>query len=57
MSASMLVTPNQICGKDPAYRFVWSLDTCVRNQNMDEMIIMKIRECFDRAEDNTRTHR
>ncbi|RCI03227.1 hypothetical protein CU098_008761 [Rhizopus stolonifer] len=37
----------QILDIDRCHQLIWSLDSCVRNQNMDETIIEKIKECFD----------
>ncbi|KAG1456283.1 hypothetical protein G6F46_007688 [Rhizopus delemar] len=38
---------------DKCHQLIWSLDTCVRNQNMDESIIVKIKECFDLVKNGT----
>jgi hypothetical protein len=32
---------------DRCHQLIWALDSCVRNQNMDDTIIEKIKECFD----------
>ncbi|KAI8365513.1 cofactor of BRCA1-domain-containing protein [Blakeslea trispora] len=37
----------QVLDVDRCHQLIWSLDSCVRNQNMDETIIEKIKECFD----------
>ncbi|KAI9027163.1 cofactor of BRCA1-domain-containing protein [Phycomyces nitens] len=34
---------------DECHKLIWSLDTCIRSQNMDEAIIGKIKECFDKT--------
>ncbi|KAI7861575.1 cofactor of BRCA1-domain-containing protein [Spinellus fusiger] len=34
---------------DECHQLIWSLDTCIRSQNMDEAIIGKIKECFDKT--------
>ncbi|KAI9494828.1 cofactor of BRCA1-domain-containing protein [Zychaea mexicana] len=38
---------------DKCHRLIWSLDTCVRTQNMDGAIIEKIKECFDDVKNGT----
>ncbi|KAG2195363.1 hypothetical protein INT47_004471 [Mucor saturninus] len=38
---------------DKCHQLIWSLDTCVRNQNMDDTIIEKIKECFDDVKNGT----
>ncbi|KAI7851635.1 cofactor of BRCA1-domain-containing protein [Circinella umbellata] len=38
---------------DECHRLIWSLDTCVRTQNMDDAIIEKIKECFDDVTNGT----
>ncbi|KAI9308217.1 cofactor of BRCA1-domain-containing protein [Cunninghamella echinulata] len=43
----------QITDIDQSRQLIWSLDTCVRNQNMDEAIISKIKECFDDVKNGT----
>ncbi|GAA5806260.1 cofactor of BRCA1-domain-containing protein [Helicostylum pulchrum] len=42
-----------ILNLDECHQLVWSLDTCVRNQNMDDSIIEKIKECFDEVKNGT----
>ncbi|KAI8344275.1 cofactor of BRCA1-domain-containing protein [Chlamydoabsidia padenii] len=44
---------SEIYELDKCHRLIWSLDTCVRNQNMDEAIISKIKECFDDVKNGT----
>ncbi|KAI8147809.1 cofactor of BRCA1-domain-containing protein [Fennellomyces sp. T-0311] len=43
----------QVYETDECHRLVWSLDTCVRTQNMDEVIIEKIKECFDNVKNGS----
>ncbi|KAK4511142.1 uncharacterized protein ATC70_012354 [Mucor velutinosus] len=38
---------------DKCHQLIWSLDSCVRNQNMDETIIEKIKECFDNVKNGS----
>ncbi|KAF7728910.1 Cofactor of BRCA1 [Apophysomyces ossiformis] len=47
---------SEICEMDECHRLIWSLDTCVRNQNMDEAIISKIKECFDGVKNGTQLY-
>ncbi|ORX55586.1 hypothetical protein DM01DRAFT_1334977, partial [Hesseltinella vesiculosa] len=42
-----------ICEADKCHRLVWSLDSCVKSQVMDEQIIEKIKECFDNVKNGT----
>ncbi|CDH53519.1 negative elongation factor b [Lichtheimia corymbifera JMRC:FSU:9682] len=44
---------SEIYDEDPCHQLIWSLDTCVRTQNMDEVIIEKIKECFDDVSNGT----
>ncbi|CAO3614012.1 unnamed protein product [Mucor hiemalis] len=43
----------EILRSDKCHQLTWSLDTCVRNQNMDDTIIEKIKECFDDVKNGT----
>ncbi|ORE04595.1 hypothetical protein BCV72DRAFT_12606 [Rhizopus microsporus var. microsporus] len=43
----------KIYDMDRCHQLIWSLDTCVRNQNLDESIIEKIKECFDDVRNGT----
>ncbi|ORZ25245.1 cofactor of BRCA1-domain-containing protein [Absidia repens] len=47
---------SEIYELDECHRLIWSLDTCVRNQNMDVAIISKIKECFDDVKNGTRLY-
>ncbi|KAI9263158.1 cofactor of BRCA1-domain-containing protein [Phascolomyces articulosus] len=38
---------------DKCHQLIWSLDTCVRTQNLDDVIIEKIKECFDNVKNGT----
>jgi hypothetical protein len=49
----MLTFLYQILKLDKCHQLIWSLDTCVRNQNMDDTIIEKIKECFDDVKNGT----
>ncbi|CAO3681186.1 unnamed protein product [Rhizopus stolonifer] len=44
---------DKILDLDKCHQLIWSLDTCARNQNMDESIIEKIKECFDLVKNGT----
>ncbi|KAI8888564.1 hypothetical protein K501DRAFT_240060 [Backusella circina FSU 941] len=43
----------KILDLDKCHQLIWSLDTCVRNQSMDDTIIEKIKECFDDVKNGT----
>ncbi|KAG0172363.1 Cofactor of BRCA1 [Apophysomyces sp. BC1034] len=47
---------SEVYDLDECHRLIWSLDTCVRNQNMDEAIISKIKECFDGVKNGTQLY-
>ncbi|KAI7900306.1 cofactor of BRCA1-domain-containing protein [Cokeromyces recurvatus] len=44
---------HQITDLDPCHQLIFILDTCVRNQNMDETITERIKECFDDVENGS----
>ncbi|KAI9472246.1 MAG: cofactor of BRCA1-domain-containing protein [Benjaminiella poitrasii] len=43
----------QITDLDPCHQLIYVLDSCVRNQNMDEIITERIKECFDDVENGS----
>ncbi|KAI8979320.1 cofactor of BRCA1-domain-containing protein [Mycotypha africana] len=47
---------DKITHVDPCHRLIWSLDSCVRNQNMDEDIINNIKECFNNAKNGSQLY-
>ncbi|KAI8986002.1 cofactor of BRCA1-domain-containing protein [Pilobolus umbonatus] len=43
----------EILRTDDCHHLIWSLDSCIRNQGMDNTIVEKIKECFDDVKNGT----
>ncbi|KAI9323386.1 cofactor of BRCA1-domain-containing protein [Dichotomocladium elegans] len=47
---------SEVYEEDKCHDLIWSLDTCVRQQNMDDVIIEKIKQCFDHVKNGTQLY-